>query len=167
MREFIVSMRVYYEDTDSAGVVYHANYLKFMERARTEWLRSLGIEQDELARDEGVIFAVRSIALDYFKPARFNDLLQISVMITRIGGASISLSQSITKTHAEANTISETQQSAGTQRESSAEAAAQVTRQQTTAKNVLCSGKVKVACLAAGSLRPKPIPGKINREIFL
>lgn len=86
MREFILSMRVYYEDTDSVGLVYHANYLKFMERARTEWLRSVGIEQDVLAREEGIVFAVRSVELDYLKPAKFNDLLEISVTITRVGG---------------------------------------------------------------------------------
>jgi len=86
VREFILSMRVYYEDTDSVGLVYHANYLKFMERARTEWLRSVGIEQDVLAREEGIVFAVRSVELDYLKPAKFNDLLEISVTITRVGG---------------------------------------------------------------------------------
>ncbi|NOZ52020.1 MAG: tol-pal system-associated acyl-CoA thioesterase [Gammaproteobacteria bacterium] len=142
MREFILPMRVYYEDTDSTGVVYHANYLKFMERARTEWLRSIGIEQDEFAKEYGLIFAVRSVQLDYFKPAKFNDLLAISVSITRIGGASLGFDQAVTKTTAQAN------------------------GQQNIQKNILCVGKVKVACLAADSLRPKPIPGKINREIF-
>ena len=74
---FVWPVRVYYEDTDTGGVVYYANYLRFMERARTEWLRSLGFEQDALAREAGVIFAVRSAALEYLRPARFNDLLQV------------------------------------------------------------------------------------------
>ncbi|MCI0506660.1 MAG: YbgC/FadM family acyl-CoA thioesterase, partial [Gammaproteobacteria bacterium] len=73
MREFIWQARVYYEDTDSGGVVYYANYLKFLERARTEWLRSFGIQQDLLAQQDGLIFAVRSVQLEYVKPAKFND----------------------------------------------------------------------------------------------
>ncbi len=70
---FTFPVRIYYEDTDSGGVVYYANYLKFMERARTEWLRALGFEQDQLLEQEGVIFAVRSVTVDYNAPARFND----------------------------------------------------------------------------------------------
>jgi len=79
------NVRVYYEDTDSAGVVYYANYLKFMERARTEWLRGLGFEQDRLATQEGILFAVRSVALDYLRPARFNDSLQVRTSVQRPG----------------------------------------------------------------------------------
>lgn len=71
--------RVYYEDTDAGGVVYHANYLRFFERARTEYLRSLGIEQDAVRREFGVLFAVRSLQIDYLWPARFNDVLCVSV----------------------------------------------------------------------------------------
>ena len=70
-------VRVYYEDTDSGGVVYYANYLRFMERARTEWMRELGFEQDVLIREEGVIFAVRSAKVDYLRPALFNDELNV------------------------------------------------------------------------------------------
>jgi Thioesterase superfamily len=65
---FSLPIRVYYEDTDTGGVVYYANYLKFMERARTEWLRSFGVIQDELSRTQGVLFAVRSARVDYLKP---------------------------------------------------------------------------------------------------
>lgn len=95
MNEFIWPVRVYYEDTDNGGVVYYANYLKFMERARTEWLRSLGFEQDELIKHERVIFAVRSVKVDYLKPAKFNELLQVSAQIIKCGGASISFEQII------------------------------------------------------------------------
>ena len=95
MSEFIWPVRVYYEDTDNGGVVYYANYLKFMERARTEWLRSLNFEQDALIKDEGIIFAVRSVKLDYLKPAKFNELLQVSAQISKRGGASISFEQRI------------------------------------------------------------------------
>jgi acyl-CoA thioester hydrolase len=93
--EFVWPVRVYYEDTDSGGVVYYANYLKFMERARTEWLRSLGHEQDRLIGDAGVIFAVRSVTLDYLKPARFNQRLQVSARLLERGGASLRLEQEV------------------------------------------------------------------------
>ncbi len=70
-------VRVYYEDTDAAGIVYYANYFRFMERARTEWLRHLGYEQDQLRRDPGIVFVVRHVEADYLEPARFNDLLWV------------------------------------------------------------------------------------------
>ncbi|HHJ12556.1 MAG TPA: tol-pal system-associated acyl-CoA thioesterase [Chromatiales bacterium] len=88
-------VRVYYEDTDTAGVVYYANYLKFMERARTEWLRSLGFEQDELMQRYGIVFAVRRVALDYLAPARFNDALVVDCRVTRAGRASIEFEQAV------------------------------------------------------------------------
>ena len=92
---FSIPIRVYYEDTDSGGVVYYANYLKFMERARTEWMRALGFEQDELLRTHGVLFAVRSVKLDFLKPARFNDLLQVTVAVSHRGGASVTVRQRV------------------------------------------------------------------------
>ncbi|MCR4347187.1 MAG: tol-pal system-associated acyl-CoA thioesterase [Sulfuricaulis sp.] len=92
---FSIPIRVYYEDTDAGNVVYYANYLKFMERARTEWLRALGFEQDELLRRDGVLFAVRSARLEFLKPARFNDLLQATVRVNRRGKASITFAQEI------------------------------------------------------------------------
>ena len=95
MREFNWQVRVYYEDTDSGGVVYYANYLRFMERARTEWLRSFGIEQDTLAQQDGLIFAVRSVHVEYVKPAKFNDLLDVSVAISNSGKASLTFDQAI------------------------------------------------------------------------
>lgn len=88
-------VRVYYEDTDAGGVVYYANYLKFMERARTEWLRTLGFEQDALSREDGVIFAVRAMRVDFLRPRRFNDVLQATVSISRAGGASLTFLQEI------------------------------------------------------------------------
>ncbi len=88
-------VRVYYEDTDAGGVVYHANYLLFMERARTEWLRGAGYEQDVLRREVGVQFSVRQANIDYLRPALFNDLLTVTVALTRIGGASLDLAQEV------------------------------------------------------------------------
>jgi acyl-CoA thioester hydrolase len=93
--EFVWPVRVYYEDTDSGGVVYYANYLKFMERARTEYLRSLGYEQDELIRSDGVLFAVRSIAVEYLQPARFNQLLHVSARLTQARKASLMFDQQV------------------------------------------------------------------------
>lgn len=92
---FSIPIRVYYEDTDAGGVVYHSNYLNFMERARTEWLRALGFEQDELRRDHGVIFAVSSVSVSFHKPARFNDSLAVTVDVTRRGAASITIEQQV------------------------------------------------------------------------
>src|SRR3989304_1505700 len=92
---FSIPIRVYYEDTDAGNVVYYANYLKFMERARTEWLRALGFEQDELIRRDGVIFAGRSAKIEFLKPARFNDMLQATVQVSRRGKASLTFAQEI------------------------------------------------------------------------
>lgn len=97
MIEFSWPIRVYYEDTDLGGVVYYANYLKFMERCRTEWLRAYGFEQDELIRDLDVIFAVKKIDLEYILPARFNDELQVSARVIEFGRASMTLAQEITR----------------------------------------------------------------------
>ncbi len=83
-REFVWPVRVYYEDTDAAGVVYYANYLKFMERARTEWLRALGMNQSTLLEEEGVVFAVRQVQVSYLKPARYDDELAVYSRIQRL-----------------------------------------------------------------------------------
>ncbi|NKN34543.1 tol-pal system-associated acyl-CoA thioesterase [Marichromatium bheemlicum] len=92
---FIWPIRVYYEDTDAAGVVFYANYLRFFERARTEWLRALGYEQDELRAREGVLFVVRRVDIEYLAPARFNDRLNVHTRLTRIGGASMTFAQDL------------------------------------------------------------------------
>lgn len=93
--DFRFPVRVYYEDTDAGGVVYYANYLKFMERARTEWVRSLGFEQDALMREPGIVFAVRACTLEFLKPARFNDGLEVTVRLAQTGRASLVVVQGI------------------------------------------------------------------------
>ena len=85
MAAFTHQLRVYWEDTDAGGVVFYANYLKFFERARTEWLRSLGFEQQSMRRQDGVMFIVSHTDVRYLKPARLDDLLQISVEPRDIG----------------------------------------------------------------------------------
>ncbi len=92
---FMWPVRVYYEDTDSGGIVYHANYLRFFERARTEWLRSLGFEQDRMREELGTLFVVHSLTIRYNKPAVFNDLLQVVTRISRYRGASLEFDQRI------------------------------------------------------------------------
>ena len=94
MSEFSWPVRVYYEDTDAGGVVYYANYLKFMERARTEFLRSLGFEQDELLR-QGLIFAVHRAEVDYIKPARFNHALTVTAKISQQKKVSLTFEQEV------------------------------------------------------------------------
>lgn len=91
--DFNWSIRVYYEDTDAGGVVFYANYLKFFERARTEWLRAMGIGQHALTKDENVIFIVKNTTVDYLATAQLDDTLRISVNVSRLGRASVSFMQ--------------------------------------------------------------------------
>lgn len=88
-----LTIRVYYEDTDFSGVVYHASYLRFLERGRTEFLRALGFSNATLAQREGVVFAVRSLSIDYRAPAVMDDLLHIETRIEEVGGASLTFAQ--------------------------------------------------------------------------
>ena len=92
---FSIPTRVYWEDTDAGGVVYHAQYVAFLERARTEWVRSLGYGQDALRLTHGLVFAVRAMRIDFRKPARLDDALQVTVSLRRCRHASIVFAQSI------------------------------------------------------------------------
>ena len=90
---FILPVRVYYQDTDAGGVVYHSTYLDFMERARYEWLRELGFDIHSLIQTHKVIFMIRSLNIEYFKPALLDDLLQVAVQPTQLGRSRITISQ--------------------------------------------------------------------------
>lgn len=90
-----LALRVYYEDTDFSGRVYHASYLRFFERGRTEWLREQGFQQGALAAGSATVFAVRRIEVDYLKPALMDDLLAVETKVTAVGGASIDFTQTI------------------------------------------------------------------------
>ena len=90
---FTWTVRVYYEDTDAGGIVYYANYLKFYERARTEWLRSLGIDQQTLRDEHGAIFVVRSANIDYRASARLDDEVTLTLNVEKLGGASVHFTQ--------------------------------------------------------------------------
>ncbi|HQZ04014.1 MAG TPA: tol-pal system-associated acyl-CoA thioesterase [Thauera sp.] len=92
---FVLPVRVYYEDTDAAGVVYYANYLRFCERARTEWLRKLGVEQQAMMSSTGIAFVVRSVKADYLQPARLDDALVVITRIATLRRASLLFEQDI------------------------------------------------------------------------
>ena len=88
-------IRVYWEDTDAGGIVYYANYLKFMERGRSEMVRAAGIDQTRLLADDGVLFAVKRCLIDYLRPAKLGDDLEVATMVKRIGAASLNLDQAV------------------------------------------------------------------------
>jgi acyl-CoA thioester hydrolase len=130
--EFSWRARVYWEDTDGGGVVYYANYLKFMERARTEWLRSLGHSQQEIAAQYGYVFAVAEAHVTYLRPARLDDELKISCVPVPEGRASIRFRQTIHRVQAGG------------------------------AETLLTEGEVRVVCVDAKSFRPRALPDFIQ-----
>jgi acyl-CoA thioester hydrolase len=91
--EFVLPIRVYYEDTDAAGIVYYANYLRYAERARSEMLRSVGLPPSLIEREHGVVFAVRRCVVDYVRPARLDEQVEVCSNVTRLGGATIEMDQ--------------------------------------------------------------------------
>lgn len=91
--EFTWNVRVYYEDTDAGGIVYYANYLKFFERARTEWLRAIGVDQHALLQEHDAMFVVKNVAAEYHAPARLDDVLKLTLSIEKLGRASLQFVQ--------------------------------------------------------------------------
>ena len=91
--DFRLAIRVYWEDTDAAGIVFYANYLKYFERSRTEWLRSFGLEQERLRTESGIAFVVTETTLRYFAPARLDDMIDVTVHVERLGQASLVVTQ--------------------------------------------------------------------------
>lgn len=144
MGEFTLQTRVYYEDTDAAGIVYHANYLKFMERARTEWLRKLGYDQRQLAVEHELGFVVRKMAIDFIRPARLDDKLAIVSKVVRCGKASIVFLQSV-------NHLVDGE---GTQDGNN-----------TQTPQVFCQAEVKVGCIDLASGAPQAMSENLYREI--
>jgi len=88
-------IRVYYEDTDLAGIVYYANYMKFIERGRSEWVRELGVDQAAMKRDDGVVFAVRRVEADYHAPAKYDDELIVTTAVETLTGARLVVRQTV------------------------------------------------------------------------
>ncbi len=137
-REFSWPVRVYYEDTDSGGVVYYANYLKFAERARTELLRSIGFEQDRIQQELGILFVVINASVQYKKPARFNDELTVITSITALGKASIYFTQAIYLKKSASQLLPAV---------------------------LLAEATIKIACLNAVKFSPQSIPAPIIKKI--
>ncbi|MGC8807460.1 MAG: tol-pal system-associated acyl-CoA thioesterase [Thiomonas sp.] len=135
-RTFNWPVRVYWEDTDAGGIVYYANYLKFFERARTEWLRSLGLAQSELAAQSGIVFVVAEMQLRYVAPARLDDALQIQLRVQDLGAASLQVAQQAWRTDAQGAPVT-----------------------------LLCEASVRVGCVQSASLRPARIPADVRARI--
>jgi len=138
--EFLI--RVYYEDTDTGGIVFYANYLKFFERARTEWLRgggdgAAGVSQQRIADELGLMFVVRSTAVDYRRPARLDDTLRIVSSVERLGRVGIDFHQ-----------------------------AAYVAAPDAGEEPLVATGRIQVACVTRGTLKPAQIPESV-RAIFI
>lgn len=128
-------VRVYWEDTDAGGIVYYANYLKFMERARTEWLRSLGVDQTELLEQDGLMFVVVEARARYRVPARYGDELEVVTRIAERRHVSLTFEQTIVRANADQN------------------------------RELLLTGEVKVACLDAKKFKPCALPARLMKEM--
>ena len=126
-------VRIYWEDTDAGGIVYYANYLKFMERARTEWLRAAGLEQGPLQQEHGLMFVVVNAEAHFQKPARYGDLLQVSCEVETSTKASLTFKQDVLRDGAE--------------------------------RELLVTGRVRVACLDAAKFRPRALPDRLLQEM--
>lgn len=125
---------MYWEDTDAGGVVFYANYLKFFERARTEWLRARGFSQERLRTEVGAIFVVTETAVRYLRPARLDDEIAVTVLPTEIGGASMTLAQQALRL--------------GTQGR----------------EELLAEGTIRIACVHAGTFKPRRIPTAVLQK---
>ena len=134
MSGFAWPARVYWEDTDGGGIVYYANYLRFLERARTEWLRQLGFSQQRLVSEQSMLFAVVSLQIEYRAPARLDDELEVTCEPQREGAATLRFSQHIYR------------------------------RSPAPARELLVEASVRVACLDAGTMRPRRLPPFLLRS---
>ena len=134
---FTFPVRVYYEDTDAGGVVYHAQYLNFFERCRTEWLRQLGYEQDELRTEQNTLFVVSSLSINYLQPALFNQQLNVTTEVTELDASRLIMKQQIIR-----------QSDAGN-------------------NEVLAQGSVTLACLDSNKFKPKRIPLMIRESLLI
>jgi acyl-CoA thioester hydrolase len=137
-------VRVYWEDTDAGGIVFYANYLKFMERARTEWLRSLGIEQQRLREETGGIFVVSETRLKYHRPARLDDQLLVTAQLQEAGSASLIISQRVLLADA-AGSLGEPP------------------THNPSAHALLCEGSIRIGWVQASTLRPARLPAAVAK----
>jgi acyl-CoA thioester hydrolase len=136
---FAHPIRIYWEDTDAGGIVFYANYLKFMERARTEWLRSLGIEQQRLRESSGGIFVVSETSLKYHRPARLDDQLLVTAQLRQVGTASLIIEQRV---------LSNPEQKSAPE--------------ELPAQALLCEGTIRIGWVNAASMRPSRLPASVS-----
>ena len=134
---FTIPVRIYYEDTDAGGVVYYANYLKFLERCRTEWLREIGHDQADLLRDPGIAFVVRSVAVEYLKPAHLDEMLSVSLEVEKVSRSQIFFRQHIRR----ANPAAEG------------------------GWDELISGKIQVVCVNSAQMKITSIPALLRTKL--
>ena len=137
MTEFRHPVRIYYEDTDAGGVVYYANYLKFFERCRTEWLRSLGHHQVDLLAKHDIAFVVKSVAADYKRPGRLDDHLEAGLRLSHLGRAQLQFEQWVERINPDG------------------------------ARETLVTGHVKLACVNLKTLRPVSLPDWLQSQLQL
>jgi acyl-CoA thioester hydrolase len=133
--DFALPIRVYWEDTDAGGIVFYANYLKFMERARTEWLRSMGIGQQRLREETGGFFVVSETQIKYHRPARLDDELLVTARLRQIGSVSLTIAQRV------------------------------LSKSQPDTAAPLCEGTIRIGWVRADTLRPARMPARITRQL--
>lgn len=136
---FTIPVRVYYEDTDAAGVVYYANYLKFFERCRTEWLRSIGRDQSVLAAQHDIGFVVRSASAEYLKPARLDDALLIGLEVEKLGRAQVTFRQHVRRPVIDENGVVGTEE--------------------------LVTGHIRIACVSVSAMKSTAIPKELREQL--
>ena len=134
---FTLPVRIYYEDTDAGGVVYYANYLKFLERCRSEWLRAIGHDQADLLRDPGIAFVVRSVAVEYLKPARLDDMVSVGLEVERITKSQIFFRQHIRRANPDS----------------------------VNGWDELVSGKIQIICVNAAQMKITSIPALLRTQL--
>ena len=136
---FTIPVRVYYEDTDSAGVVYYANYLKFFERCRTEWLRSIERDQSTRAATHDIGFVVRGVNVEYLKPARLDDALLVGLEVEKLGRAQVTLQQHVRRPVIDGNGVISTEE--------------------------LVTGQVRIVCVSLSAMKTTPIPKELREQL--
>ncbi|HSM97468.1 MAG TPA: tol-pal system-associated acyl-CoA thioesterase [Gallionella sp.] len=141
---FSLPVRVYFQDTDAGGVVYHANNLNFMERARTEWLRAHGYSNAGLMKEFGMVFVVRSMKLDYLRPALLDDLLEVTAQIKDIGRSRLTLLQTVRRRHGVAE---------------------QPGREPPHGEELLTEAEVHLVCVSLASFKPASVPEILRKQL--
>lgn len=136
---FVIPVRVYYEDTDAAGVVYYANYFKYFERCRTEWLRSIGHDQSALAAAHDIGFVVRSASAEYLLPARLDDALLVGLEVEQLGRAQVTLLQHVRRPVIDENGVVSSEE--------------------------LVTGRVKIVCVSLSAMKTTPIPKELREQL--